>query len=59
LVPPADAAALADALRLVLADGALAAELVDRGSRRAEEFSMDNLASRYVELYERIVERPR
>jgi phosphatidylinositol alpha-mannosyltransferase len=54
LVPPGDGKALAEALRMVLADGPRARELVDRGSRRAEEFSMDNLAVRYAEFYERI-----
>jgi phosphatidyl-myo-inositol alpha-mannosyltransferase len=54
LVPPGDAVALADALRHVLTDSSLAAALVTSGQQRAEEFSMDNLAHRYVELYERL-----
>ncbi|HEY2331053.1 MAG TPA: glycosyltransferase family 4 protein [Acidimicrobiales bacterium] len=55
LVPPGDAAALGEAIRQVLADGALSRELADRGARRAESFSMDNLALRYSELYEQVV----
>lgn len=51
LVPPGDAAALAAALRRVLTDGPLAAELAAAGDRRAAEFSMDRLADRYLELY--------
>jgi phosphatidylinositol alpha-mannosyltransferase len=54
LVPPGDAGGLAEALRTVLADGQLAAGLVERGDRRAEEFSMDNLALRSDALYQRV-----
>jgi glycosyltransferase involved in cell wall biosynthesis len=54
LVPPGDAGGLAEALRTVLADGQLAAGLVERGDRRAEAFSMDNLALRYDALYQRV-----
>jgi phosphatidylinositol alpha-mannosyltransferase len=57
LVEPGDAGALGEALRTVLADGMRAAQLVDRGTRRAEEFSMDNLAARYTELYGRVLAR--
>ncbi len=55
LVEPGDAAALGEALRTVLADGSRSGQLVERGSRRAEEFSMDNLALRYSSLYERVL----
>ena len=51
LAPVGDAAALAKALRRVLDDEALRAELVAGGRRRAEELSMDHLAERYVEIY--------
>ncbi|MGH9086490.1 MAG: glycosyltransferase family 4 protein [Acidimicrobiales bacterium] len=51
LAPVGDAAALAKALRRVLDDEVLRAELVAGGRRRAEELSMDRLAGRYVEVY--------
>jgi phosphatidylinositol alpha-mannosyltransferase len=51
LVPPGDAAALARALEGVLADSSCSEALVGSGFQRAEEFSMDNLARRYAELY--------
>ena len=38
--------------------GRCAAELVASGDERAAEFSMDRLADRYLELYERRVARP-
>ncbi len=57
LVPPGDAAALADAVGRVLRDTGLAARLVGSGRRRAEEFSMDRLAAAYLARYERLVER--
>lgn len=57
LVPPGDAAALGDALRRVLTDGDLAAELVLSGEGRAAELSMARLAERYLELYERVLAR--
>ena len=51
LVPPGDACTLAAALQTVLTDQACRDALVTSGWQRAEEFSMDNLARRYVELY--------
>jgi phosphatidylinositol alpha-mannosyltransferase len=51
LVPPGDPVALAGALTRVLEDGALRRRLVDAGDARANEFSMDRLAERYLELY--------
>ena len=53
LVPPGDAAALATALRQVLAGGPAIDELVMAGDCRASYFSMERLAERYVELYHR------
>jgi phosphatidylinositol alpha-mannosyltransferase len=54
LVPPGDPAALAAGLTAVLADPGRAAALVASGRQRAETFSMDALATRYLELYERV-----
>jgi phosphatidylinositol alpha-mannosyltransferase len=54
LVPPGDVDALTHALAQVLENPTCAERLVASGQQRAEEFSMDNLAARYVELYERI-----
>jgi phosphatidylinositol alpha-mannosyltransferase len=55
LVPPGEPTALAAALVRVLEDGALRRRLVDAGDARANEFSMDRLAERYLELYERVL----
>ena len=55
LAPVGDAAALAKALRRVLDDDVLRAELVAGGRRRADELSMANLAERYVGIYERAI----
>lgn len=51
LVPPEDPLALASALTRVLEDGSLRRRLVEAGDARANEFSMDRLAERYLELY--------
>lgn len=51
LVPPGDAPALASTLAKVLSDRRLADGLVANGEARAAQFSMDSLASRYLELY--------
>jgi phosphatidylinositol alpha-mannosyltransferase len=59
LVPPGDAPALSAALQRVLDDAVLAAALVEAGEARAAELSMERLAERYLEIYERVVlERP-
>lgn len=55
LTPPGDVAALGSALRSVLDDEALAAELVRSGQARAEEFSMRRLAEAYLARYERAI----
>ncbi|MEZ5180812.1 MAG: glycosyltransferase family 4 protein [Acidimicrobiales bacterium] len=54
LVPPGEVEALAGALRTVLADPVRRSALVASGSERARTFSMDLLADRYLELYERV-----
>jgi phosphatidylinositol alpha-mannosyltransferase len=51
LTPVGDPVALAKALRRVLDDEALRAELVAGGRRRADELSMAHLADRYAEIY--------
>ena len=51
LTPVGDAVALAKALRRVLDDEGLRAELVAGGRRRADALSMTHLAERYVEIY--------
>ena len=55
LVEPGAPEELARGIARVLGDSALAARLVDAGRQRAAGFSMDNLADRYVELYEPLV----
>jgi phosphatidylinositol alpha-mannosyltransferase len=55
LVPPGDAPALARSLREVLGDGDLARQLVLSGEERASCFSMERLAERYLELYDRLL----
>jgi phosphatidylinositol alpha-mannosyltransferase len=57
LVPPDDPRALADAIRQVLADPALAERLVVAGERRADDFAMSSLAAAYVGIYERLIAR--
>jgi rhamnosyl/mannosyltransferase len=53
-VVPADAAALADALRLVASDRACRARLSAGALRRAEDFTSERLAPRYQALYARV-----
>jgi phosphatidylinositol alpha-mannosyltransferase len=59
LVPPGDADALRIALRALLDDPARRQRLVVGGARRADEFSMDHLAERFLPLYERAIAAPR
>ena len=54
LVAPGDPVALAKGLNRVLGDGDLAQRLRIEGFARAEQHSMDRLATRYVELYRTI-----
>jgi phosphatidylinositol alpha-mannosyltransferase len=53
LVPPDDPESLRVALRLLLDEPTQRARLVQSGHERATEFSMERLAQRYLELYER------
>ena len=54
LVPPGDAGALADAIRLTLGDAEGTAARVAAGHDRAEQFSMSRLADLYLDRYQRI-----
>ena len=51
LVTPGDPGALAEALRLALAGGPAVDAMIERGRRRAEEFSLHRLARRYLDIY--------
>ena len=53
LVEPGNVAQLRDALRRVLDDAELRERLVVHGRARAAEFSMERLAQRYLEIYEK------
>lgn len=55
LFPPGDLDALAGALRRALDEPVLTRRLIAGGEARAEEFSMDNLAARYLDLYDRVL----
>jgi glycosyltransferase involved in cell wall biosynthesis len=59
LTPVDDAAALADAMRAVLASPVLAGTLVRNGRARIEqEFSQDAVVDRYVEMFEQVLALP-
>ncbi|MBO0714871.1 MAG: glycosyltransferase family 4 protein, partial [Acidimicrobiales bacterium] len=57
LVPGDNPCALADALRRVLYQDNLSGRLTGAAIARAEEFSMDRMAERYLELYSELVDR--
>ena len=57
LVPPGDVDALATALRRALTESDTTEALLAAGDARADEFSMDRLAERYVALYEDAISR--
>jgi phosphatidylinositol alpha-mannosyltransferase len=57
LAPVGDPGALAKALRRVLEEPRLRADLVAGGTRRAEELSMAHLADRYAAIYGGVVRR--
>jgi phosphatidylinositol alpha-mannosyltransferase len=57
LVPPSDAAALASAIRRVLAEPELASALAHAGRARAREFSWDVVVPRIEAIYERVAHR--
>ena len=57
LVPPGDAAALADTLAYYATDDAMAAARGRSGRRRVEgEFSIDGMVGRYADLYESLLD---
>jgi phosphatidylinositol alpha-mannosyltransferase len=56
LVPPGDVPALATALQTALFDRLTAERLRVAGEVRAQAFSMEALADRYVEIYERVID---
>jgi glycosyltransferase involved in cell wall biosynthesis len=58
LVDPLDVAAIADAIRRVLREPDLAAELRRRGRRRAAEFSWERFADETLGLLLRHARRP-
>ncbi|MEY2966838.1 MAG: phosphatidylinositol alpha-mannosyltransferase, partial [Actinomycetota bacterium] len=53
LVEPGDVRGLASALARALTDSRLAGRLTTNGLEHSRSFSMDALADRYIELYER------
>lgn len=56
LIAPGDVDALAAVIHRVVNDDALTRRLIAAGSRRAAEFSMSELARRYVTIYQRIAQ---
>ena len=59
LVPPGDHVALAEGIASALAGGPVIEAMVERAAVRAEAFSMDALAARYIELFDKALrERP-
>ena len=57
LVPAGDAMALAEGLTRVLGDHVLAQRLVASGKARAREFDMEQLATKYLDLYSQAINR--
>jgi glycosyltransferase involved in cell wall biosynthesis len=55
LVPPRDPKALAQALNRAIAGGPEIEAMVEAGQARADHFSLDRLAARYLELYRRLL----
>ncbi|HEU4619508.1 MAG TPA: glycosyltransferase, partial [Gammaproteobacteria bacterium] len=51
LVPPGDAAALAEAIGALYSDPALRAAMGERNKAKAQQFLPANMARRYLELY--------
>lgn len=51
LIPPKDHTALADAIKRLLSDQGLVAKLITNASKKAEDFSPQNMAKKYKDLY--------
>lgn len=59
LVPARNPPALAEALRTVLVDRALACQLATAAARRLDEFRIENVAERFADMYEELVAQTR
>jgi glycosyltransferase involved in cell wall biosynthesis len=57
LVPPGDPAAIADALRTILADGALRARLGAAGRARAERYRWETVVAEIERAYRDAIAR--
>ncbi len=55
LTPPGDAVALAKAIDVALSRPPEVERMVASGRERAEQFSLDSLARRYLDIYERVL----
>ena len=56
LVPPRDPGALAAAIESLVADPARREAMADAARRRVEEFTIDRVAQRFADLYDRLLE---
>jgi len=59
LVPPRDAAALADALMQLLGDADRRREMGRRGQEKARQFSWDRVSQQVLDFYQRVASAPR
>jgi glycosyltransferase involved in cell wall biosynthesis len=57
VVPPNDAAALAKALNLLLLSPEMQRQMSEAATRRSEDFSDENMAQRYAEVYRALLSR--
>ena len=58
VVLPADSVALADAMRILVSDEAMALRMGEAARKRAAElFSSEKMASAYVALYEKVTHK--
>jgi glycosyltransferase involved in cell wall biosynthesis len=55
LVPPADAAALSEAILRVLTDDTLSEQLSENGKRRAQDFHASAISQEYLDLFRDII----